>query len=99
MKDTMKSLLTHGAAVVGGYWFGRKGATPAERSKSIFSRFIPTLIIAYGITHFAINTPSEFFEYQKQVNKNDTEIRKLEIEKGVDYNGRLNEFEGKRQKL
>lgn len=94
MKDITKSLLTHGAAVVGGYWFGRKGATPAERSKNIFSRFIPTLIIAYGITHFAINTPSAFFDYQKQSNNNETKLKEKALEKGINiYDNKTKEFD------
>jgi hypothetical protein len=100
MSDTIKNILTHGAAAVGGFYFGSKSATPAERSKNIFSRFIPTLIIAYGITHFAINTPEEFFEYLKQIDKNETEIKKLEIEKKVDlYDDKINELDDTQKQL
>ncbi len=100
MGDTLKNILTHGAAAVGGFYFGSKNATPGERSKNIFSRFIPTLIIAYGITHFAINTPGEFFDYMKQVNNNSTEVRKLEIEKKVEiYDDKINKLDDTQKQL
>lgn len=100
MGDTLKNILTHGAAALGGFYVGSKNATPAEKSKNIFSRFIPTLIIAYGITHFAINTPRELFNYLTHRDDNYTEIKKLEIEKNVGiYDDKVNKLFDKQKQL
>lgn len=100
MGDTLKNILTHSAAAVGGFYFGSKRASPAERSKNIFSRFIPTLIIAYGITHFAINTPGEFFDYLRQRDNNSTKIREIEIKNKIDvYDDKINKIDDTQKQL
>lgn len=94
MNDTTKSILTHTAVGLGGFYFGRKGSTPVERSKNIFSRFIPTLIIAYGVAHFAINTPGEFFDYKKQSDNNETRVKEKALDKGINiYDNKTREFD------
>jgi hypothetical protein len=74
MGDKLTSIFTHGVAAGGGYFLGKKSLGNKIVHSNLFSRFIPTVIVAYGIAHFAINFPNSLFEYKEISNNNETKV-------------------------
>lgn len=87
MNEGLKKLVIGGAAGAGGYYLGKKMGESSSASTLKRFRWMPSIILAYAVAHFAIEGPRGCFDYLKQSNTNETKVKIEALNKGINIYG------------
>lgn len=105
MRDSLKKIFTYGTAAGVGYYLGKNIGENSNPKKTLFSRFIPTVIFASGIAYFAVKVPNTIdhvittssnnnTRIELQRDSLDARIKEKALEKGINiYGNKTKEFD------